>query len=181
MMCNINTKRLLLRPFQRRDFEDVFEYSQKAEVARSAGWKPHETKRDSKAAVRAFIESRSIWAIVLEETGKVIGSIGFYHDDKRKGVRAKMIGYALSHDYWGQGITTEAARAVIDHAFNTGKLDILSVYHYPENARSKRVIEKCGFKYEGTLRNAEMLYDGSITDHVCYSLTHEEYKSQHCC
>ena len=55
------------------------------------------------------------------------------------------------------------------------KLDVLSVIHYTFNTRSKRVIEKCGFKYEGTIRNAKELYDGRIVDEACYSILKEEY------
>jgi RimJ/RimL family protein N-acetyltransferase len=46
----------------------------------------------------------------------------------------------------------EAVRAVMDWAFREGGLTMLTVYHFPENLASGRVIEKCGFRYEGTLR-----------------------------
>jgi len=59
--------------------------------------------------------------------------------------------------------------------FEEEELDIISCYHYPFNIRSKRVIEKCGFKYEGTLRLASKIYDGSIYDNACYSITKEDY------
>ena len=52
---------------------------------------------------------------------------------------------------------------------------MLSIYHYPENVRSGRVVEKCGFTYEGTLRKAFALSDGIPRDHVCYSMTREEF------
>lgn len=86
-----------------------------------------------------------------------------------------MIGYALSEAYWGKGYATEAVKKVIQYGFEELGLEIISVYHYPHNKRSQRVIEKCGFKYEGTLRKSSVLYDGSIYDDVCYSITKEEY------
>ena len=109
-----------------------------------------------------------------KESNKVIGSIGLHKDVKREMENAKMIGM-----YWlktiGKGYATEAARRVIQYAFEELGFDLISVYHFPHNKRSKRVIEKCGFKYEGTLRNATVLYNGNVYDELCYSLTREEY------
>lgn len=52
-----------------------------------------------------------------------------------------MIGYVLSEDYWGKGLMTEAVKEVIRYLFEEVKLDIITIYHYPFNVRSKRVIE----------------------------------------
>jgi len=89
-----------------------------------------------------------------------------------------MLGYVLAESYWGKGYTTEAAKRLIQYAFEELNIDLLSVYHYPHNIRSKRVIEKCGFHYEGTLRLASTIYNGNVYDSVCYSLTKEEYFSE---
>lgn len=71
----------------------------------------------------------------------------------------------------------EAARAAIQFAFEEMDIQVLSVYHYPFNLRSKRVIEKCGFTFEGTLRCGSVVYDGKINDDVCYSMTRREYNA----
>ena len=55
-------------------------------------------------------------------------------------------------------------------------LELISVYHYPFNEGSKRVIEKCGFKYEGTLRQSSTIYNGDVYDDVCYSMTIEDFE-----
>lgn len=176
MLREIETARLLLRPFEKSDVDDVFEYAQNPNVGSNAGWQPHKTKRDSKLAVKAFIEGRNVWAMVYKGSNKVIGTIGLHHDDKRHNIRARMLGYAIGENYWGMGLATEAAQAVIRYAFTVWQLDILSIYHYPSNEKSKRVIEKCGFKYEGTLRRASVLYDNVPRDNVCYSMTREEFE-----
>jgi ribosomal-protein-alanine N-acetyltransferase len=110
--------------------------------------------------------------------GKVIGSIGLHIDRKRNNDNVRMLGYVLSEDYWGKGLMTEAAREVIRYAFEDMGLDLISVYHYPSNIRSKRVIEKCGFQYEGTLKRASVIFNGNIYDDVCYSLTREDYRKK---
>ena len=54
-------------------------------------------------------------------------------------------------------------------------LDILSITTSEDNLRSRRVIEKCGFEYEGTLRYAYKIYDGTIEEIRCYSMMKQEY------
>ena len=64
-------------------------------------------------------------------------------------LRVKEIGYVLSQDYWGQGLMPEAVSAVIRWGFDTLLLDAFTCCHFAENARSRRVIEKCGFRFAG--------------------------------
>lgn len=52
-----------------------------------------------------------------------------------------MLGYVLAEPYWGRGLMTEAVKRMIKYAFEELNIDLLSVYHYPHNERSKRVIE----------------------------------------
>lgn len=174
-MKTLETERLILRPWKIEDLDDFYEYAKSPKVGPCAGWEPHKDKEVSLKILQSFIEKEEVRAIVYKENGKVIGSIGIHCDRKRDGIRGKMIGYVLSETYWGIGLMPEAVREVIRYLFEEEELDIISCYHYPFNIRSKKVIEKCGFKYEGTLRLASRLYDGSIYDDVCYSITKEDY------
>ena len=74
----------------------------------------------------------------------------------------------------GQGFATEAATAVLRHAFGTWNMSAVAICHYPDNHASRRVIEKCGFTYEGTLRR----YSRHLTDSVRYSMLKEEWEEQ---
>ena len=174
-MKALETKRLILRGWQLNDLHDFFEYAKNPNVGPPAGWEPHKNKAMSLDVLESFIEQDDIWAIVCKETQKTIGSIGLHKDQKREGVNGKMLGYAMSEAYWGKGLMTEAAQCVLWHAFTEMGLELVSVFHYPFNGRSKRVIEKCGFQYEGTLRMGSKLYDGTIYDNVCYSLLRDEF------
>lgn len=174
-MKDINTDRLLLRRFKISDLGDFYEYAKNPNVGPNAGWDFHKSKEESLLILRNFILSDEIFAIELKSEKKVIGSIGLHKDRKRDNKDAKMLGYVLSENYWGRGYATEAAKAVISYAFKELSTDILSVYHYPFNERSKNVILKCGFIYEGTLREATVTYDGKIYDDCCYSMTKEEF------
>jgi Acetyltransferases, including N-acetylases of ribosomal proteins len=174
-MKALETERVILRPWKIEDLDDFYEYAKNPYVGPNAGWEPHKDKETSLRILHSFIEHDEVRAIVYKENNKVIGSLGVHCDRKREGVNAKMIGYVLSEAYWGKGLMSEAVSEVIRYLFEEEKLDIISCYHYPFNIRSKRVIEKCGFKYEGTLRLASKLYDGSVYDDVCYSITKEDY------
>lgn len=175
IMKTLETQRLLLRPFQEEDLEDFFEYAKHPEVGPNAGWPPHQSKDDSRKILTGFIEQQEVWAVVLKESNKLIGSVGLHSDHLRSAPDVKMMGYVLSEEFWGKGIMTEAARAAIRFAFENLDIALLTIHHYSHNLRSRRVIEKCGFYYEGTLRRCSRIYDGSIHDLACYSMTRQEW------
>ena len=169
-METIHTERLTLRAWAETDAEDFYAYAKHPEVGLNGGWPPHQSQAESLETIRYFIEAADIWAIVLKATGKVIGSVGLHKDNKRPNIAVKELGFCLSADHWGQGFATEAAKAAITHGFHTMHLDLISTYHKTFNTRAKRVIEKCGFTHEGTLRQASKRYDGQIFDAACYSI-----------
>jgi len=172
----IVTSRLVLRQFNNKDFKDFYEYGIDKNVGPNAGWAPHKNEDESREIFKQFCNSDEVFAIELKEENKVIGAIGFDPDRKRTIKTAYSIGYVLNSKYWGRGIMTAAAKEVIRFLFEVKEASILAVYHYPFNNRSKRVIEKLGFKYEGTLRQASQIYDGTIYDDLCYSMTKEEFE-----
>ena len=174
-MKTIETERLILRAWRIEDADDFYEYAKHPEVGLNGGWPPHTSREISQEVIRFFIKEDDIWAIVLKENNKVIGSLGLHFDSKRPGIQVKELGFVVSADYWGQGIATEAAKRAIAYAFDDLNLDLLSTYHKSFNARARRVIEKCGFTCEGTLRQASRRYDGLIFDAVCYSMLRSEY------
>ncbi len=174
----LETKRLVLRAITQDDETALFDYSQDPAVGPHAGWKPHENIEETRTIMQAiFIDQPSVWGITLKGTDIVIGSIGLIADPKRENDSVLMLGYALARPYWGKGFTTEAARRSITYGFEELKLDAISAYHFPHNEASRRVIEKCGFLYEGTLAYAERRYDGVVLDNVCHLLTNNHYEA----
>lgn len=170
----LETERLILRPIIESDAEAIYEYSRNKNVGINAGWKPHESIEETREIMPlVFLNQENVFGIVLKETGKLFGTIGIIPDSKRQNDKTKMIGYAIGEDYWGRGFTTEAVLAVLHFGFEELKLDLISAYCYPFNKRSKRVLEKCGFQYEGCLRLAEKCYNGTVIDNECYSIIHK--------
>ncbi len=163
----------------------MFEYAQRAEVGPRAGWTPHKDIEESKKILNMFIENNadpekktSELVIELKETGKMIGTLGLHGNNRLRGdIPGQIeIGYVLSPDYCGRGIMPEAVSAALDYCFNELKMQTVTIGHYDYNTQSQRVIEKSGFKYEGTLRHAiKHVIEGSIHSMLCYSMTRREY------
>lgn len=171
----LETDRLILRGWQPEDLDDLYEYAKNRDAGVMQGWEPHSDRDVSLGVLNDFIESNEVWAIVLKESQKVIGHLKIYPDENRGKYLAKYISYALSADYWGKGYMPEAVKRIIRYAFEEMEIDLLTAFHYPHNTRSKRVIEKCGFKYETTIRQGQTIYDGQVFDTVCYSIFRDDY------
>ena len=158
----LETERLILRPFEVKDLEDFFEYASVEGVGECAGWNHHENIEVSKDILTDFIRGKKTFALVYKENNKVIGSLGLEEskeDIYKLNPFASFVelGYVLSKDYWGKGLMTEASKRVIEFIFSDLGVDYITVCHFVENDRSRRVIEKLGFKYvcEGVFKTRE--------------------------
>jgi putative acetyltransferase len=168
---NIETERLIIRPITENDAEDIYGYSQNRNVGINAGWEPHKSIEDTREIMKqVFLDQECVFGIVLKETGKLFGSIGLIPDPKRQNDKTRMIGYAIGENYWGKGYMTEALLALLRFGFEELNLDLISASCYPSNERSKNVLKKCGFRYEGRLSLAEKRYDGEVLDNECYAI-----------
>jgi len=173
----IETPRLLLRPMRAEDAPQLYAYASQPQVGPPAGWKPHESLAETQRVMReVFLGKDNVFAIVLRETGELIGSIGLTEDPRRRNQRACMIGYAIAVTRWGMGFATEAAEAALRYAFSETDAEIVTAYTYLFNERSQHVLEACGFTREGVLRRCEKRYDGIVFDCVSYSLLRSEYR-----
>ncbi len=151
----LETERLLLRPWQKTDLNDLYAYASVEGVGEMAGWPHHTSLEGSAKILDGLIENRANFAIVHQETSRVIGSIGFHKSwasDLPRYRYEKMteIGYALAKDAWGQGLMPEACAKVISWLFFVKDVDIITIGHFVHNARSERVINKLGFTYVET-------------------------------
>ncbi len=92
----------------------------------------------------------------------IIGSIGLFDIDHDSD--SCEIGYSLGSRWWGKGYATEAVEAVLDYAFRELYAHRVQATYHPYNIGSKRVLEKCGMKYEGVMRDAQRNPDGSFSN-----------------
>ena len=147
----LETGRLILRPWRESDLEDFYAYASHPDVGIHAGWKPHASLEESRKILDMFLADKRVLALELKETGRVIGSLGLEEPkpDPVADAYGREIGYVLGKDYWGRGLMPEAVKAVIEYCFCVLGMDFLTCGHFLPNARSRRVIEKCGFTYFG--------------------------------
>lgn len=174
----LETERLILRPFKEVDAIDMYNnWATDEQVTRYVTWPTHKSLDDSKNIINLWIEeNKSIenyhWAIEVKEDHSVIGTIGLLDVDNRN--ENSEIGYCISRDYWNRGITTEAASAVINYALKEVGFARITARHHVGNNASGRVMEKCGFKYEGTLRKILKNSSDKIVDCKYYSILKHE-------
>jgi len=148
----IETERLTLRAFTEADLQDFYNYASIPGVGEMAGWPHHESIETSRTILQMFLNNKDVFALYHKADKKVIGSLGLHsawinREEEYKHLKAKNIGYVLSKDYWGMGLVPEAVNAVINYGFTTLEMEAFSIEHFVENMQSRRVIEKCGFKF----------------------------------
>lgn len=177
-METLVTNRLILRQWKENDSADLYEYAKSELVGPSAGWSPHKNEEDSKGIIRMFIENNETYAIVLKSENKVIGGIGLHNrkpDDSLSDLKQKEIGYVLNPKYWGNGFIPEAVNYLIKYGFNELNLGLIWCGHFDFNSKSKRVIEKCGFKYRFQKTERLKLLDNKEFTTLYYNIFKHEY------
>ena len=150
-MTRLETDRLILRPFADADFGAYAAIHADPEVTRyltatGAAMARWEAWRSFAMFVGHWqLRGYGVWAVEEKSTGRFIGRAGLHNPDGWPGPE---VGWTIARDHWGKGYATEAGRAAMVYAFDVHGWDhIISVIH-PENARSIRVAERLGLRYE---------------------------------
>lgn len=175
----LETKRLILRPWEEGDAEALYRYASDPAVGPAAGWPVHTSVENSRDIIRGVLSAPETYAVVLKDAGHPVGSIGLkmgeaaFFDITH---REAELGYWIGVPFWGQGLIPEAAEAVLRYAFETLGLDAVWCGSYDGNEKSARVQEKLGFTYRYTLENVYCrLLDEVKTEQVS-RLTRKEWK-----
>ena len=177
MRSNLDTPRLLLRPFVLTDAPDVKRIAGDREVAASTLNIPHPYEpgmAEEWIATHAdglHRQSPVVFAVIERETGALIGAVGLtLASEHHRGE----LGYWVAREAWGRGVCTEAARAVMRYGFNVLGLDRIHAHHFLRNPASGRVMQKLGMRHEGMLR-AHVVKWGRREDLECYGILREEF------
>jgi [ribosomal protein S5]-alanine N-acetyltransferase len=170
----LQTNRLLLRPFRSNDVDDALVYRNDAEFSRYLPHIPQPfTRQDAEEFVARNIadpwDEFPTFAVVLEDT--VIGTVNL---DINQADCIAMLGFAISRAHWGKGIGSEAVRSAVAWGFEAFGLAKIWAATDVRNARSRRLMEKLGMRLEGRLRSHERARDGR-TDKLCYGLLRGEW------
>jgi ribosomal-protein-alanine N-acetyltransferase len=172
------TERLKLRRMTLDDAAAMFAYASDPEVARHTSWQPHRSIDDSRAQLARVVaryERGAVagWGVEQLADGRFIGTAGYMRWDVDH--RCAEVGYALSRRYWGQGLVTEALRAIVAFGFERMQLNRIEAHCAAENIGSYRVMEKVGMQYEGTLRQ-RYLKEGEFVDVRLYGILRRAYE-----
>jgi ribosomal-protein-alanine N-acetyltransferase len=177
VLTSLQTSRLSLRPLQMADFADFFEYAQDPAVSGPGMWRPYvsETvaREDFEHILSLYRQGLMWWALEDRLTRKMIGRCELAAYDPID-ARAEL-SYALNSLFWGQGLMTEAARAVLRYGFEEMRLNRVSAKVFVDNAASVRLLEKLGMVREGRLRQYVQVR-GQPEDVDIYSVLHAEWK-----
>lgn len=155
----IETGRLVLRAWKAEDAEECYKYASDPDIGPNAGWPVHTNVEDSMFIIETVLSEPETYAIVSKETGLPIGSVGIKRGNKSEAVtnsKEAEIGCWIGKPYWNNGYATEAVMALIGRCFNNLKCSGIWYCYYLGNEKSRRVAEKCGFKYHHTVENMEV-------------------------
>jgi len=173
----LETERLILRKVTKEDIEDMYLYGSDEEVSKYVTWNTHETIADTKGFVEFVLnkyENKQVspWGIEYKENGKFIGTIDFVWWQPNHKIAE--IGYVISKDYWGKGLTTEVAKELVKFGFEEMDLVRVQARCDVENIASARVMEKAGMTLEGIIRKG-IFVKGEHRDLKMYSILKEEF------
>lgn len=177
-MKELTTSRLILREWKEEDSKDLYEYATSELVGPNAGWPPHKNEEESKEIIKMFIKNENTYAIVLKSENKVIGGIGIHDrkpDDTLVNLKQRELGYVLNPKYWGKEIVPEAVNELVRYSFEELNLDLVWCGHFDFNNNSKRVNEKCGFKYKLTKDEKIKLLNNKQVTTLYYCIYKSEY------
>ena len=168
-------RKFFIRSLIYSDREAFYRIYSDMDLCLSSGSLPVSSLEDAQAKLERMIEMGESFAIVSTTTMETIGVLSVRKDIHRYNNRAFMVGYVLDKNWRGQGIMPDAVKYMMKYLFMNMGADVVTAAHFPGNEASKRVLEKCGFVYEGTLRREYARFDGQILDSCMYSVTFEEY------
>ena len=167
---NLSSGRLLYRPITIDDIDFVYKLFSRSETNRHSEDKNVASMEEAVKMYKKYMEpndSERFRVLIESLNGEPMGTIGLYLYSKEH--KRAEIGYDLMKEHWGNGYITEAVKTIVDYGFNTLGLVRIEATVDSENGASAKVLEKNGFKHEGTLRK-RFFHDDKWHDELVYGL-----------
>lgn len=174
----IETDRLVLRPWEDEDAEELYKYASDERVGPIAGWLPHTSVEDSRRVIHEVLSAPETYAVVLKETGKPAGSAGIMMKGNGSAPMTDSeaeIGYWIGVPYWGMGMIPEAVEALLERCFKELERTAVWCGYFDGNKKSMRVQQKCGFLYHHTQLVKSQILNKTMTEHFSY-ITRERWE-----
>ncbi|MFV0393799.1 MAG: GNAT family N-acetyltransferase [Coprobacillaceae bacterium] len=177
----IQTERLVLRCFKYEDNTSMRKYwISNPNIQKMYSEPIYETETEVKELLDNYISSYQKsnyyrWAITLLGSDDCIGQIAYFLTDDKN--HFGEIEYCISEEFQNRGYITEAVKTILEYGFENINLHKVQICHKSNNMPSKRVIEKNGFTYEGTLRDYFYI-DGEYIGRLYYSILKSEWQKR---
>ncbi len=174
----IQTRRFYIRPYEHSDAEAVWEVVSNKKIYETTYAIPHPYPRGRVDWWFRFLKNSAKhgtgyeFGIFSKTNGAYVGNIGLINISPEN--RRAEVCYFINPAYWNAGCATECLEAILRYGFEILKLKRISGRCMSENRASYRVMEKCGFVYEGTAR-CEILKDGLFRDIDHLSMLDADY------
>jgi ribosomal-protein-alanine N-acetyltransferase len=172
----LESERLLFRKILLSDAKDLFLIRSNDDVMRYMDVTRFESIDDTEKLINSVEKSYKKqtginWAIIEKDSNSFVGYFGFFRIIPEH-CRAE-IGYALKPEYWGKGYMLETLKRMAKFGFENMKLHSIEANVNPANEKSKKVLEKIGFKKEAYFRE-NYLFNNKFLDSVIYSLLEKD-------
>jgi len=167
----------LLRPWRSDDLPALLRHADNPKVAADLRNRfPHPyTEADGRAWLELATGELSATNWAVEADGEAVGGVGLMPQCDVNAGTAE-IGYWLGGAVWGRGIATAAVRAVTRHALLTLGYRRVFATTFAGNAASRRVLEKCGYRLEGVMRQA-VVKNGRVMDQTLYAVVRNDLET----
>lgn len=152
-MTILQTARLTLEPITEQHYEGLRKLNSDPLVMHFLNGGTPETEEATRAMIARVMTAwaawgYSWWALIASDSGELVGAACLQHLD-RDPAKPREIGWRLASEAWGKGYASEAARAIVEFAFEVVGADELYAVADPDNAASIKVMERLGMRYVG--------------------------------
>ena len=172
MPSTLTSERLILRPLELADADDLYDLYRRPEAMRFVDIPPH----TSPAQTGKLVESRcdgpsTTWTLRTAADGPALGFVEYIGNAGVPGM-----GYMLNPDHWGNGYMSEAVRTALDYGFDEMGLDRVELWIVEQNTASLRLAERVGIRRRGRLRQ-KYGKDATGHDKIVYGITAEQWRT----
>jgi RimJ/RimL family protein N-acetyltransferase len=162
----IETRRLVMQPLKETDIDNISRIYNDLEVMKYRVFNQAASREETQLMLEKYCQhwdkyGFGRWAIIYKITQNLIGHCGLEFIENTVGENLEKnqdskndieINYLIERDYWGMGLGSEAAIAILKYGFNTLKLNRIFAITKPENIASRRVMEKIGMQYKDNIQ-----------------------------
>jgi RimJ/RimL family protein N-acetyltransferase len=159
-------RRIVLRRPRIDDADAIFAATASdPKVTEYLAWTPHPDVGETRRVITEVfnVGHDRTWAVTMRDTAEIIGQIGY----RRPRPHEARLGYCIARRWWGEGLMPEAVGAILEHLQKDSRLDRVTAAVHPANTQSTRVLVKCGFTLEATLRRYIVLPNLSPVPQDC--------------